>query len=162
MDTIFNGIDGILSIAFYMLPTIIAWYRQKQGKSIVIPFGLLFCLNFFVGWTIVGWFLALANALGFNPVAAIVPSLVKHLPASGPGPGVPQAGSAGGGAVPCGQCGGTGSTTCSSCGGRGNWFEAPTGATGSGEQRSCSACIGSGRLRCVTCGGTGRAQTLLG
>lgn len=151
----------ILWIVAYMAPSIIAWYRRRQGKPIVLPFHSLVLANFFLGWTIVGWFLVLANALGYNPVAAIVPQLVKYLPSSGPGAVPPQGSPSSAGPGACGMCGGTGSMMCSSCGGRGSWYDPPSGESGTAQLRTCSACISSGRIRCTSCGGSGRAQALL-
>jgi hypothetical protein len=154
--------EGLSFFALYMLPSMIAWYRRKQGKSIALPFRTLVFFNFFAGWTIVGWFLSLANALGYNPVASVVPSLIRYLPSSGPVANVPQGGSPGPVSSPCGQCGGTGRMPCSSCGARGSWYDPPQGASGAAELRTCGACLSSGRVSCVSCGGTGRAQALIG
>jgi hypothetical protein len=56
-DFFFGGIFGIftfvLSLAFYFLPTIIALIR-KQRNTLAI-----FLLNFFLGWTFIGWVVAL-------------------------------------------------------------------------------------------------------
>ena len=53
----FGGFIGIilfiLSLVFYFLPTIIALAR-KQRNALAI-----FLLNFFLGWTFVGWVVAL-------------------------------------------------------------------------------------------------------
>ena len=149
-------------LALYMLPSMIAWYRQKQGKSIVLPFRTLVFFNFLIGWTIVGWFLSLANALGYNPVASIVPSLIRYLPTSGPVANVPQGGSPGAGPSACGQCGGSGKMSCSMCYGRGSWYDPPQGESGTAQLRTSGTCLSSGHITCVSCSGTGRAQALIG
>lgn len=59
----------VLAFAFYMLPTIIAIARHKQN---VFGIGLL---NFFLGWSLVGWIVALVWALSADP-----PQAVYHTP----------------------------------------------------------------------------------
>lgn len=53
----FAGIGGILalvlSLGFYFLPTIIALARRRNNTLAI------FLLNFFLGWTFVGWVVAL-------------------------------------------------------------------------------------------------------
>ena len=149
--------SGLLGFGLYMLPSIVAWYRQKQGKSIVLSLGFLVVMNFFIAWTVLGWFLLMANALGYNPVAAVAPGIAKFAIKYGRVQGVPaQQGGAtpGGGSAPCGQCGGSGRSGCPSCGGTGQSWS-------SGSQQQCSFCIGSGRVQCMSCSGTGRAQALI-
>ncbi len=53
------GIGAFLAILFvpYWLPTIIAFYRKHPSK------GGIFALNFFFGWTFVGWVVSLAWSL---------------------------------------------------------------------------------------------------
>ena len=56
-DFYFSGLLGIFvficSLVFYFLPTIIALMR-RQRNSLAI-----FLLNFFLGWTFIGWVVAL-------------------------------------------------------------------------------------------------------
>lgn len=154
----FNMIGNLLEFCVYMLPTIVAWYRRKEGKSIVIPLPMLGFMNFFLGWTIVGWLLPMANALGYNPVAAVAPKLADVLIKYGRVQGPPAAqgnAQASGGQGPCGTCGGSGRSSCPSCGGSGHSWG------GDGQQHNCTYCIGSGRVQCMTCGGTGRSQALI-
>ena len=47
----------LLAVAFYFLPTIIAFYRDKRNT------GAIFALNFFLGFTLIGWVIALVWAL---------------------------------------------------------------------------------------------------
>lgn len=47
-----NAIIIIVAIAIYLLPTIVAGVRGKQGEV-----GVLF-VNLLLGWTVLGWFAA--------------------------------------------------------------------------------------------------------
>ncbi|MFO0718458.1 MAG: superinfection immunity protein [Candidatus Paceibacterota bacterium] len=47
----------ILLILFYFLPSIIAFNKRKRNK------GAIFALNFFLGFTVVGWVISLVWAL---------------------------------------------------------------------------------------------------
>jgi hypothetical protein len=151
----FNALSGWL---LYFAPTLIAWYRSKNGKPIEGTVGRIGLFNFLIGWTVVGWFLMLAEAFGYNPVAWFVLKFAKQLTTSGPAPTFPQGGQPAGspGTVACGQCGGSGSMMCSTCNGRGSWYTQPSGASGSSQLQTCPACTSSGRLRCPYCGGSGR------
>ena len=40
---------GIVALAFYFLPTIIAFRREHQNK------GAIFVLNLLLGWSLLGW-----------------------------------------------------------------------------------------------------------
>jgi hypothetical protein len=151
---------GLMFWLLYFAPALIGWYRVRQGKPLIYSTGQLFLFNLLIAWTVVGWFLLLANALGFNPVASLVPRLVKFLPGgqSGSTPQTPQSSSQG---AACSQCQGSGSMTCSSCSGRGSWYDPPQGQNGVAQLRTCPACTSSGRLRCSSCGGSGRAAALI-
>lgn len=46
----------VISVAFYMLPTIIAFSRDTLNKMSVC------ILNIFLGWTVLGWIIFLAMA----------------------------------------------------------------------------------------------------
>jgi len=154
--------QGLFFWLLYFAPTLIAWFRVRQGKPLVNSLKQLFFFNLLVGWTVVGWFLVLANAFGFNPVAWTALRLAKVLPAGQPG-SAPQGapGSSPGGGSSCSQCQGSGSLTCSSCSGRGSWYDPPQGEHGTAQLRTCPACMSSGRLRCTYCGGSGRAAAML-
>ena len=56
-DTVFNDLlqYAILCaiVALYFLPSIVAWKRRHQSR------GAIYLLNFFAGWTALGWFGAL-------------------------------------------------------------------------------------------------------
>lgn len=152
--------SGLLFGLMYFAPTLIGWYRVRQGKRLIYSVRQLFLFNLLIAWTVVGWFLLLANALGFNPVAWIAPRLAKNLP-SGQVGGAPQGAQAPSPGAACAQCQGSGSVMCSTCGGRGNWYDPPQGETGEAQLRTCPACTSSGRLRCTSCGGSGRAAALI-
>ncbi len=54
-------IGGIVGMAFYFLPTVIAMVRQKRNTIAI------FVLNFFLGWTFIGWVAALVWSLATEP-----------------------------------------------------------------------------------------------
>ncbi len=139
----------------YFLPTTVAWVRLRMGKQIPLSLGQIFFFNLLLAWTVVVWFLLMANAFGYNPVPWLVFKLAKLLPASGPGPmGTPQTGESfsSQGQV-CSNCGGSGSMTCSQCQGRGSWYTQPTSADDVAQLQTCSYCMSSGRIQCPYCGG---------
>ena len=47
----------ILSMLVYFAPSIVAWNRQVRN------FGSVLVINIFLGWTLVGWVVALAMAV---------------------------------------------------------------------------------------------------
>jgi Superinfection immunity protein len=53
----FGLLGGIIGIALYFLPTIIAIVRKKDNLLLIL------LLNIFLGWTLVGWIVALVLAL---------------------------------------------------------------------------------------------------
>jgi hypothetical protein len=53
-----NAFGVILLVALYFLPTIIAAVRKHPST------GSIAVINFFFGWTVIGWILALAKAAG--------------------------------------------------------------------------------------------------
>ena len=82
----------IISLAVYFLPA----YMAKDKRS----FGSVFVLNFFLGWTLIGWVVALAWALkDDSPTKIIVNS---------PSPAMLCA--------TCGKYSASGSRFCASCG----------------------------------------------
>ena len=54
------GIVGLILIALYFIPTIIAFSRNKCNKVAILA------LNFLLGWTMVFWVLSLVWALTNN------------------------------------------------------------------------------------------------
>jgi hypothetical protein len=76
----------VIGIAIYMLPTIVGATRK------VVNIGSVFAINLFLGWTLVGWVVALAMALRTNPPHAY-PQMWQGQMAPGVAPqGVPQPG----------------------------------------------------------------------
>jgi hypothetical protein len=140
-------------IGLYFLPTIIAVRRRGRAVPGTIPPLKVFLVNFFFGWTIFGWFVALRMAMG---------ELLLPQPGQAGSGGQAMAGtprdawSPSQSSQPCGRCGGSGTETCSSCQGRGSWYTQPQSATDSAQLVHCGACMSSGRLRCMGCGGSGR------
>jgi hypothetical protein len=54
-------LGGLVGMGFYFLPTIIALVRQKRNAIAI------FVLNFFLGWTFIGWVAALFWSLATEP-----------------------------------------------------------------------------------------------
>lgn len=149
--------SDLLFFLCYFSPTLIAGFRARQGKAVVPSMRQLFISNLLIGWTVVGWFLVLANAFGRNPVAWLALRVAKVSP---PGQaGSRPAGNAGQGlgtdSQRCNTCGGSGQMTCPSCRGqRGRW-EMPQTANGTSQWVPCSYCIGSGTVQCTSSFGHG-------
>lgn len=53
-------------IAMYWLPTLVALVRQTPSALGIAM------LNFFLGWTVIGWIVALVWALAANPHAHVI------------------------------------------------------------------------------------------
>jgi hypothetical protein len=54
-------LGGFIGMAFYFLPTIIALARRKRNAVAILV------LNFFLGWTFIGWVAALVWSLATEP-----------------------------------------------------------------------------------------------
>lgn len=52
-----SAIGFIIFAGLYLIPTIVAWSRHHQTGMVAI-------LNIFLGWTLIGWVVALAIAFG--------------------------------------------------------------------------------------------------
>lgn len=52
---------AVTSMAVYFVPTLIAFGRKKRNTAAI------FALNFFLGWTLLGWVLALVWSLSLDP-----------------------------------------------------------------------------------------------
>jgi hypothetical protein len=72
------GVLLVVGLALYFLPTVIGASRK------VVNIGSVFAVNLLLGWTLVGWAVALAMALRTNPPYAYPQSWQV------PGAGVPQ------------------------------------------------------------------------
>ena len=58
------GVGGFLA---YFIPTIVAWVRHVPNK------GSVTVVNVFLGWTVIGWIVALAMAVRSRPPAPAGP-----------------------------------------------------------------------------------------
>ena len=52
-----GAVVGAIVLCLYFLPTIIGFLRNKRNKM------AMFALNFFLGWTLVGWVVSLVWSL---------------------------------------------------------------------------------------------------
>ena len=75
------------AVALYLLPVLVAWARHVPGTAVIAV------INVFLGWTFLGWVLALALAL--RPVYPVGPGVqvFQNPPSQPPPPG--QVGGAG-------------------------------------------------------------------
>jgi hypothetical protein len=88
----------LVAVGFYFLPTIIGWQKRSAG-------GIL-ALNFFLGWTVIGWIAAFIWALASDrPATHIVVYPVSSAP-SDPSLYCPA----------CGKYSPAGGAYCSKCG----------------------------------------------
>ena len=72
----------LVAIAAYWVPTVVAYVRRSEIPNL----GSIVVINAFLGWTMVGWVVALAMAMRSRPQQPqyVVP------PGWVPGPGYPQ------------------------------------------------------------------------
>ena len=61
-----------LVIGIYFLPTIIAFARKKENQVAILA------LNFFLGWTLVGWVISLVWALTQDQEKVVVQQVVQQ------------------------------------------------------------------------------------
>lgn len=54
------GVGGLIALVMYFLPTMIAVLRGVNGCGV-------FFLNLLLGWTLIGWVVALAMSFGSKP-----------------------------------------------------------------------------------------------
>jgi hypothetical protein len=76
----------IIALCLYMFPLVIAWYREAPNK------GSIAAINMLLGWTLVGWVVALAMALRDVPLPRLEPEEIAEIEAQldaefGPAPG---------------------------------------------------------------------------
>jgi hypothetical protein len=69
----------IILVGCYFIPAIVAWVRHVPNA------GSVTVINFFLGWTLVGYVVALAMACRSQPVAVVVNQNQYHLPPPPPG-----------------------------------------------------------------------------
>lgn len=75
-----------LGIGVYFIPTIVAFSRKHHQA------GAVFAINFLLGWSIIGWAVALAMALSAHRQPQVVlnqygPAAPPQSPTQGPAPG---------------------------------------------------------------------------
>lgn len=75
--------SAIFVPAFYMLPTIEAWLRKSSNL------GSIAALNFFLGWSLIGWVAALVWALK-RPSPVIVSTPIERAPVETNSPVTPK------------------------------------------------------------------------
>lgn len=64
----------------YFLPTAIAYHRR------VVNAGSVFAINLLLGWSLIGWAVALAMALRTNPAPPSVTVVTEYRPPTWPAP----------------------------------------------------------------------------
>jgi hypothetical protein len=70
-------------LGFYFLPSIVGTARKMHNA------GSIFVINFFLGWSVVGWVVALAMACGSHRAAAVQQTFVQNHQVPAP-PSQPQ------------------------------------------------------------------------
>jgi hypothetical protein len=75
------GVIAVIGLALYLLPALVGWARRAPDLA------ALAVINVLLGWTLVGWVVALAMALRTASPPATV-QVIQNLP-----PGVPPPGS---------------------------------------------------------------------
>ena len=104
-----NATQGIIVVLLWIFAGIVIYFIPAIAAHKKPQSGSVLALNFFLGWTFVGWVVALAWALK-KPEPRIVMSGGPPLPAAPPpAPSVFCSG--------CGKYSQAGSKFCSSCGG---------------------------------------------
>jgi uncharacterized BrkB/YihY/UPF0761 family membrane protein len=75
-----TAIAVLFLLALYFLPTILAAVRKHPSV------GAVAVINFFFGWTVIGWILALAKAAGNASRGEVVvqQTIVQHAPPVAP------------------------------------------------------------------------------
>ena len=67
----------IITVAVYILPTLLAWKRQSSRRWRVT------FVNLLLGWTVVGWIAAMVMTFAYEPPPAGAPPDEPHLPPPG-------------------------------------------------------------------------------
>ena len=60
MEAVYGVLVWVLLLGIYFLPTIIAERKKKANVNSI------FVVNFFLGWSLIGWVIALAWALAVD------------------------------------------------------------------------------------------------
>jgi hypothetical protein len=76
------GIGLFLALLFlpYWIPTIVAFVRKHPSK------GAIFALNFFLGWSFIGWVVSFVWAVSDNTPRAAAQTVVVNTTVAQPGP----------------------------------------------------------------------------
>ena len=144
-----TAIGALLFWLLYFSPSIAAvWRRMTDPELAGKPLGNVFFINAFLGWTVLGWFVAWFMVITKRFGEAVQMSAYSQ--STGAAWNTPkQANST------CFHCGGSGRMTCTSCGGAGSEYAQP--AVGMAQPAGCSTCSRTGRITCYYCHGTGRS-----
>ncbi len=67
---------GVLYIGLYLLPFIIGYVRKQPNKWAILV------LNFFLGWTIIGWIIALVWAFKHDDTRERDPTIIVQVDSS--------------------------------------------------------------------------------
>lgn len=126
---------ALVILLIYFLPTIIAW-KKRNGRAI-------FMLNFLLGWTLVGWIIALIWAFTIDPPEPII---VQQAPQIAANPMLCSI---------CGKYSAPGAGFCISCG---QSFTAPI-LPPYFQCVSCGKPALAGSKLCGACGGFARTVT---
>ena len=63
----------IITVAIYILPTLLAWKRQSSRRWRIT------LINLLLGWTLVGWIVAMVMTFAYEPPPAGAPADEPHL-----------------------------------------------------------------------------------
>lgn len=106
----------LVMLAFYFLPSILAWNKKDAAAIIAI--------NIFLGWTFIGWIVALIWAITSGPAVTYVVVNQQAAPQTAPPAAAPTNAQAAAQTSPaqfctaCGKYSPPGGTFCSTCGRR--------------------------------------------
>jgi len=68
-----NTILALLLFAIYMLPSMIAHNEKRDNEK------RIFMVNLLLGWTVIGWFIALAWAMSAPPARVKCPMCAEQI-----------------------------------------------------------------------------------
>ncbi len=63
----------VITVAMYILPTLLAWKRQSSRRWRITAINLL------LGWTVVGWVVSMVMTYAYEPPPPGAPPDVPHL-----------------------------------------------------------------------------------
>ena len=100
ISTLTLSLAIVALVGLYLLPTLVALARRIPGVSAIAV------INILLGWSFIGWVIALALAVRSVPPAVPAVQVVQHFPPPPPAPGpLPDAGWARIGVTSGGICG---------------------------------------------------------